>query len=67
MKYVEKLDGYFFYIGRASGQVWGGYSSPTTSEIVKHDGTTETSFDMKYRTEYEMTDFWLFRNINTVY
>ena len=25
----------------------GGYYSPTTSEIVKHDGTTETSFDMK--------------------
>ena len=24
-----------------------------TSEIVKHDGTTETSFDMKYDTQYE--------------
>ena len=31
----------------------GGYFSDTT-EIVKHDGTTETSFDMKYHTEYEM-------------
>ena len=31
----------------------GGYFSMTTSEIVKHDCTTEASFDMKYRTEYE--------------
>ena len=29
----------------------GDYSAGTTSEIVKHDGTTETSFDMKYNTE----------------
>ena len=29
------------------GGAWGG----TTSEIVKHDGTTATSFDMKYDTE----------------
>ena len=28
----------------------GGYYSLTTSEIVKHDGTTETSFHMKYDT-----------------
>ena len=28
----------------------GGYSL-TTSEIAKHDGTTETSFDMKYYTQ----------------
>ena len=28
----------------------GGYFSDTT-EIVKHDGTTEASFDMKYKTE----------------
>ena len=28
----------------------GGAFSDTTSEIVKHDGTTETSFDMKYVT-----------------
>ena len=28
----------------------GGYFSDTT-EIVKHDGTTETSFDMKYDTQ----------------
>ena len=35
----------------------GGYYSGTTSEIVKHDGTTETSFDLKYYTRYEMTDF----------
>ena len=28
----------------------GGAFSDTTSEIVKHDGTTETSFDMKYET-----------------
>ena len=26
-------------------------SAGTTSEIVKHDGTTEASFDMKYKTE----------------
>ena len=31
----------------------GGHSSPTTSEIVKHDGNTETSFDLQYDTEYE--------------
>ena len=29
----------------------GGYYSQTTSEIVKHDGTMETGFDMKYDTE----------------
>ena len=32
----------------------GGFASGTTSEIVKHDGTTETSFEMKYDTEYEV-------------
>ena len=31
----------------------GGEYSHTTSEIVRHDGTTDTSFDMKYDTEYE--------------
>ena len=31
----------------------GGWYSGTTSEIVKHDGTTETSFDMKHDTAYE--------------
>ena len=35
----------------------GGAYSRNTSEIVKHDGTTETSFDLKYYTRYEMTDF----------
>ena len=30
----------------------GGVISGTTSEIVKHNGTTETSFDMKYNTVY---------------
>ena len=30
----------------------GGFSSGTTSEIVKHDATTETSFEMKYDTVY---------------
>ena len=34
----------------------GGYFSDTT-EIVKHDGTTETSFDMKYHTEYETIQY----------
>ena len=32
----------------------GGFWSEATSEMVKHDGTTETSFDMKYDTEYEI-------------
>ena len=31
----------------------GGFQHETTSEIVKHDGTTETSFEMKYDTWYE--------------
>ena len=31
----------------------GGEYSHTTSEIVRLDGTTDTSFDMKYDTEYE--------------
>ena len=35
----------------------GGVSSGTTSEIVKHDGTTETSFDMRYNTEYETIQY----------
>ena len=35
----------------------GGFSSGTTSEIVKHDGTTETSFDMKYNTVYETIQY----------
>ena len=30
----------------------GGFQHETTSEIVKHDGTTETSFEMKYDTWY---------------
>ena len=30
----------------------GGQESTTTSEIVKHDGTTERTFDMKYWTWY---------------
>ena len=30
----------------------GGFKHETTSEIVKHDGTTETSFEMKYDTWY---------------
>ena len=32
----------------------GGVISGTTSEIAKHDGTTETTFDMKYNTVYEL-------------
>ena len=32
----------------------GGDFSGTTTEIVKHDGTTEASFEMKYDTEYEV-------------
>ena len=35
----------------------GGYYSQTTSEIEKHDGTTETSFDMRYNTEYETIQY----------
>ena len=31
----------------------GGSIYGTTSEIAKHDGTTETSFDLKYDTWYE--------------
>ena len=34
----------------------GGYSR-NTSEIVKHDGTTETSFDMKHYTAYETIQY----------
>ena len=45
----------------------GGYYSWATSEIVKHDGTTETSFDMKYDTEYETIqyNFYLILTIHT--
>ena len=32
----------------------GGVISGTTSEIAKHNGTTETTFDMKYNTVYEL-------------
>ena len=45
------------------GSILMGGASRTTSEIVKHDGTTETSFDMKYDTWYETihsTTFTLF-------
>ena len=35
----------------------GGFSSGTTSEIVKHDATTETSFEMKYDTVYETIQY----------
>ena len=38
-------------------QLMGGEYSGTTSEIVKHDGTTETSFDMKYDTRYETIQY----------
>ena len=41
----------------------GGSIYGTTSEIAKHDGTTETSFDLKYDTWYETihsTTFTLF-------
>ena len=31
----------------------GGFWSEATSEIVKQDGTTETSFGLQYDTEYE--------------
>ena len=31
----------------------GGVSSGTTSEIVKHDGTTERTFELQYDTAYE--------------
>ena len=30
----------------------GGVDSRTTSEIVKHDGTVESSFDLKYDTRF---------------
>ena len=38
----------------------GGYFSgtETTSEIVKHDSTTESSFEMNYYTVYETTYFF---------
>ena len=32
----------------------GGVISGTTSEIAKHNGTTETTFYMKYNTVYEL-------------
>ena len=35
----------------------GGFSGGTTSEIVKHDATTETSFEMKYDTVYETIQY----------
>ena len=45
----------------------GGWGSQTTSEIVKHDGTTETSFEMKYDTAYETIQKLSFRYICTIY
>ena len=35
----------------------GGFWSGATSEIVKQDGTTERSFDMKYDTEYDTIQY----------
>ena len=45
----------------------GGDFSGTTTEIVKPDGTTETSFEMKYDTEYETSELILIINILYVY
>ena len=39
------------------GTILMGGVSGTTSEIVKHDGTTETSFDMKYNIQYETMQY----------
>ena len=47
----QERDGHVSWSVEEGTLLMGGWDSPTTSEIVKHDGTTETSFDMKYDTE----------------
>ena len=48
----EERQGHVSWSVEEGTLLMGGEYSHTTSEIVRLDGTTDTSFDMKYDTEY---------------
>ena len=53
----EERQGHVSWTMEEGTVLMGGVDSMTTSEIVKDDGTTERSFDMKYDTRCETFQF----------